>query len=114
MAETDEKACVNIRKVLTFKELRGYLSTITRLSICMLETLSYKNYICLKDVPHSYDDCYVYGIDTVESEFYKINEHEYAADGEPKNLTLVSCIEVMLSEKPKGTQNPSEAEKKGI
>ena len=59
----------------------------------MLETLSYNNYIYLKDVPHSYDDYYVYGIGMIESEFYKINEHEYAANGERKDLTLINCIE---------------------
>lgn len=112
MAETEENTCVNIHRDLMFKDLRNYLSIMTRLSICMLETLNYNNYIRLKDVPHSYDDYYVYGIDMIESEFYQINEYEYAADGEPKNLTFASCIEVMLSEKPKGAQNPSEARKR--
>ena len=92
---------MNSEMDITFRELRNYLSRIDRLSICMLETLSYNNYIWLKDVPYSYDDYYVYGIGMIESEFYKINEHEYAASGERKDLTLINCIEVMLSEKPK-------------
>ena len=59
----------------------------------MLETLSYDNNICLEDVQHYYDYYYVYGIGMIESEFYKINEYEYAASGEQKDLTLINCIE---------------------
>lgn len=107
MRKTKRNARMNGKTDLTFKELRGYLSTITRLSICMRETLNYKNYIRLADVPHSYDDFYVYGIDAVESEFYKTGEYEYAADGEPENLVFAGCMEVMLSEKPRSSlRNP--------
>ena len=101
MAKSDENACVNIEKDITFGELRNYLSRIDRLSICMLETLKYDNYIFLKDVPDSYDDYYVYGIGMIDSEFYKIDKYTYAASGDRKDLTLVNCIEVMLSEEPK-------------
>ena len=84
---------------LKFKELRKYLSRIDRLSICMLETLEYKNYIWLKHVPEEYDDLYVYGIGMIESEFYE--EHGYKAEGDRENLTLATCMEIMLSGKPK-------------
>lgn len=92
---------MNIETDITFRELRNYLSKIDRLSICMLETLNYHNYICLKDVPNSYDDYYVYGIGMIESEFDEINKYEYAASGELKDLAFLHCIEIMLSETPK-------------
>ncbi|MBD5452333.1 MAG: GNAT family N-acetyltransferase [Lachnospiraceae bacterium] len=101
MAKIDENARVNIETDITFRELRNYLSIIDRLSICMLETLNYNNYICLEDVPDSYDDYYVYGISMIESEFYKIDKYEYAASGDRKDLTFINCIEIMLSEEPK-------------
>lgn len=101
MAKIEEKAHINIKTDITFGELRNYLSVLDRLSICMLETSSYNNYMCLKEVPHTYDDYYVYGVGMIESEFYKINKCEYAASGDRKDLALVNCIEVMLSEEPK-------------
>lgn len=103
MAKMGESACLNIETDITFRELRNYLSLIDRLSICMLETLSYNKYICLEDVPHSYDDYYVYGIGMIESEFYKIDKYKYvyAASGDSKDITFINCIEVMLSEEPK-------------
>lgn len=101
MAKIDENAHVGIEMDITFRELRNYLSKIDRLSICMLETLKYNNYIFLRDVPDSYDDYYVYGIGMIDSEFYEIGKYKYAASGERKDLTLVNCIEVMLSEEPK-------------
>ena len=52
-------------------------------------------------MPHTYDDYYVYGIGMIKSEFYKIGKYDYAASGDRKDLTLVNCIEVMLSEEPK-------------
>lgn len=101
MAKIEKKAHINIKTDITFGELRNYLSVLDRLSICMLETSSYNNYMCLKEVQHTYDDYYVYGVGMIESEFYKINKCEYAASGDRKDLALVNCIEVMLSEEPK-------------
>lgn len=59
------------KRDLTFGELRWYISRIDRLSICMLEDLSYHNYICMSHVPENYDKYYVYGIGMIDSEFYK-------------------------------------------
>lgn len=101
MAKIKEHAHINIKTDITFRELRNYLSVLERLSICILETSDYNNYICLEDVPHFYDDYYVYGVGMIESEFYKINKCEYAASGDRKDLALVNCIEVMLSQEPK-------------
>lgn len=86
---------------LTFKELRKYLSVIDRLSICNKETMNYKNYMCLEDVPESYDEMYVYGIGMIKSEFYKVGPYMYKAEGSRDELVLEECIEVMLSDKPK-------------
>lgn len=86
---------------ITFRTLRKYISRIDRLSICMKETLEYANYIFLKDVPDIYDDLYVYGIGMIESEFYEVQEHIYAATGDRDNMMILPCIEVMLSKEPK-------------
>ncbi|MCM1048529.1 MAG: hypothetical protein NC433_08895 [Clostridiales bacterium] len=106
------QSCFNkdIHEGFTFRNLRNYLSMIDRLSICMLETLNYENYICIGDVPHTYDDYYVYGVGMIESEFYKIGKYEYAASGEQKDLTLATCIEVMLAREPKGVLLEKESE----
>lgn len=92
---------MNVERDITFKELRSCLSMIDRLSICMLETLCYENFLTLRDVPHTYDDYYVYGIGMIESEFYKVGKFEYAASGKREELELVNCIEIMLSKEPK-------------
>ena len=64
---------------MTFGTLRKYISRIDRLSICMLETKEYSNYVFLKDVPDRYDDLYVYGIGMIESEFYQVQEQVFDA-----------------------------------
>lgn len=93
---------MNIEKDITFRELRCYLSQIDRLSICMLETLKYENFLCLDDVPDTYNQYYVYGIGMIESEFYKTDsKYEYAVSGKREDLVLANCIEVMLSKEPK-------------
>ncbi|MCM1225478.1 MAG: hypothetical protein NC548_64640 [Lachnospiraceae bacterium] len=101
--KAEENSRMQIGTDITFKEIRNYLSRIDRLSICMKETLSYENYLCMRDVPHTYDDYYVYGIGMIDSEFYQPDRRkpEYFANGLFKDLALVSCIEVMLSREPK-------------
>lgn len=86
---------------LTFKELRKYLSRIDRLSICNKETLQYKNYIYLEEVPTDYDDMYVYGVGMINSEFFQVGESQYKAEGNIEDIVLLPCIEIMLSEAPK-------------
>lgn len=86
---------------IKFRILRKYISQIDRLSICRKETLKYENYISIKDVPDTYDDLFVCGIGMIESEFYEVHEHIYAATGNRNNLVILPCIEVMLSTQPK-------------
>lgn len=102
---------MNIEKDITFKELRGYLSIIDRLSICMLETLEYENFICIGDVPDTYDKYYIYGIGMIQSEFYEMNGSIYAACGELQDLVYLDCLEIMLSKEPKSVLVKRENEK---
>lgn len=81
---------------MKFRELRERLSTTDRISICHKETLQYKNFITIKDVPDLYDDLTIYGIGLIESEFYKINDFEYSAEGKSENLVLLSCVEIVV------------------
>lgn len=74
------------QKGILFGEIRKYCSVIDRVSICMKETLLYENYDCILDVPHSYDNQYLYGFGVVESEF---------------DNTLKKCMEIMLAEQPR-------------
>lgn len=93
---------MHIDRDITFGELCCYLSQIDRLSICMLETLQYENFIWLKDVPDTYNQYYVYGIGMIESEFYKTDKKLiYTANGKREDLELAGCMEIMLSEEPK-------------
>lgn len=86
---------------ITFGTLRKYLSIIDRLSICMLETSQYKNFIYKTDIPDCYDNLYVYGIGMIESEFYKDGKYIYTVTGDRENLTFASCIEIVLSKNPR-------------
>lgn len=80
------------REALKFGELREYFDVVSRVSICMKETLNYRNYNFMSEVPHDYDDMYVYGFGMIDSEFTDIvsGEEEY-----------MPCVEFMLSDKPR-------------
>lgn len=82
---------------MKFKELRKYISRIDKVSICMLETSAYENYLLLKDVPDSYDDFFVYGIGMIQSEFYEVREGIYSTNYKEGKLVLVPCLEIVLS-----------------
>lgn len=88
-------------KQLTFYRLRKYLSKLDRLSICKRETLSYKNFVCVDDVPKKYDRYYVIGIGRIESEFYITDTPLCTAQGENEKRVLLPCIEIVVSRKPK-------------
>lgn len=75
---------------ITFGEIRKFCSVIDRVSICMMEDLSYENFERIRDVPHSYDDKYLYGFGGIESEF---------TEGEKRMLR--PCMEIMLSKMPR-------------
>lgn len=90
---------------LKFKELRGYLSVLDRLSICEKETGYYYNFSYLSEVPDTWDDRFVYGIGRIESEFFP-NEYELGSrelEGRALNdgRYLLNCIEIMVSKEPK-------------
>ena len=76
--------------VITFGEIRKFCSVIDRISVCMLETLTYENFESITDVPHTYDNRYLYGFGVIKSEF----------DVEGSSF-LWRCMEIMLSENPR-------------
>lgn len=78
---------------IAFGEIRKFVSQIDRVSICMDETLRYYNYRFIKQVPHDFDELYLYGMGVIESEFE-------GDDGE-EGMLLEQCLEIMLSEKPR-------------
>lgn len=78
------------KEPLTFGDVRAYCSRIDKVSICMLETLNYQNYLFIEDVPHDYDRYYLYGFGMIESEFK-----------DEGKILLKRCLEFMLSEEPK-------------
>lgn len=75
---------------MRFIELRQYVSRIDRISVCLVETLEYKNFLRIAEVPSKWDDYYIHGIGIIDSEF-----------PEKKGETLKRCIEIMVSEKEK-------------
>lgn len=86
--------------MIKLKDLKHYISNTDRLSICIKETMDYKNFMCLRDVGNKYDELYVYGIGMIESEFYQIDKFEFSTNRNDGELTLLPCIEIVLSAKP--------------
>lgn len=90
---------------LKFKDFRRYLSVIDRLSICERETLAYQNFANIREVPDTWDDCYVYGVGRIESEFvpeaYELDSRELQGRALGNRSYLLSCIEIMVSQKPR-------------
>lgn len=90
---------------IKFKDIRQYISKIDRVSICMQDTLIYNNYRYIREVPHSYDECYLYGIGMIESEFKDefggMHDQDAGPDAEAgaveRPYQFYSCIEIMLS-----------------
>lgn len=76
---------------IRFGEIRKYCSRIDRVSICMKETLCYKNYEYIRQVPDTYDELYLYGFGIIRSEFPDKNR-----------IRLRGCVEFMLSKTPRG------------
>lgn len=73
-------------EAIKFGSIRKFCSTIDRVSICRKETLCYENYETIKEVPHSYDDKYLYGFGVIESEF---------------EADIRKCMEIMVSDVPR-------------
>ena len=72
-----------------FGTIRKYCSRIDRVSICMQDTLKYKNYSSIRDVPADYDDLYLFGFGVIESEF-----------PDERGVCIKNCMEIMLSKEP--------------
>ena len=58
---------------MKFKEFRKYISKIDRVSICNNDTLAYRNYQFIEDVPDDYDEMYFYGVGMIKSEFIDLD-----------------------------------------
>ena len=90
---------------LKFKELRKYLSVIDRLSICERETGEYHNYANIREVPDTWNQCYVYGIGRVESEFRLNVGEEFLPEVKGRELGngvyMLGCIEIVVSKEPR-------------
>ena len=97
---------------LKFKEFRRYLSVIDRLSICKRETLEYHNFANIREVPDTWDDCYVYGVGRIESEFvpepYELDLREVQGRAIGNGSYLLDCIEIMVSKKPRNEYTEGE------
>ena len=90
---------------LKFKEFRRYLSVIDRLSICERETLAYHNFSNIREVPDMWDNCSVYGVGRIESEFvpeqFELDSRDVKGRALGNGTYLLSCIEIMVSQKPR-------------
>lgn len=84
---------------MTFKELRNILSQIDRISVCDRDTLKYRNFLRIEDVPKRYDSLYVCGIGMSQSEFYRVDQFRYSVTKGDGPLVLASCIEVVTTKK---------------
>lgn len=97
---------------LKFKDFRRYLSVIDRLSICERETLVYHNFANIREVPETWDDCYVYGVGRIESEFVpdqlELDSREVKGRALGNGSYLLSCIEIMVSKKPRNEYTEGE------
>ncbi len=75
---------------IRFGDIREYCSRIDRVSICQLENLRYENFERIGQVPERYNEMYLYGFGVIDSEFR-----------EEGVLHLKTCIEFMLSKRPR-------------
>lgn len=90
---------------IKFKELKGYLSRVNRLSICF-ENGHYDNYVLVSDIPEGkYDELYVYGVGMVDVEFPLdvYSEPIELPEMISKNLGFIigSALEIVVSEEPR-------------
>ena len=76
-----------------FGEIRKYLDIASYISVCMEETVEYENFECSLDVPHIYDDYYVYGIGLANEIFPNRRN--------PDEMSFQPCLEVILCKKPR-------------
>ena len=94
--------------MITFKDIRPYISKIDRVSICNKDTLQYENYQFISDVPAKYDNLYLVGIGRKQCEFPASQAPDAVVWIEKMGLEkpgddemiYAECIEIMLSEEP--------------
>ena len=53
---------------LTFGQIRGLIDKTVRIQVCVQDTLEYKDYLSIREVPHDYDNIKIFGIGLVHSE----------------------------------------------
>lgn len=93
---------------IKFKHIRGWISGLGRVSICMKESTNYYNYRFMEQVPHSFDECFVYGVRLIESDFDKELDPKLGTEEGPfsearvgtKSYTFEHCLEIRLSLTP--------------
>ena len=84
---------------IKFGEMRKYLDIVSYITIRMNDAhQTYANYPCSVDVPHTYDDYYVYGVGLTE-EMFDDKLH-------PGNKDFFPCIEVILNDTPREYEEP--------
>ena len=84
---------------IKFGEMRKYLDVVSYITVRMHnEDQTYENFQRSVDVPHTYDDYYVYGVGLAD-EFF---EDKY----QPGEKAFFPCIEVILSETPRDYVEP--------
>lgn len=78
------------RPIVTLGEIRKFVSLADRISVCQKETLDYENFENIRDVPHSYDEQYLFGVGIIESEVRV-----------EKGALMGSHLEIMVSRAPR-------------
>lgn len=90
---------------IQFKELKKYLSRVTRISICFRDG-HYDNYLMVSDIPEEkYDELYVYGVGMIDVEFpldvYVSMEELQKRIWKENGFFLGCALEIVLQEEPR-------------
>ncbi len=76
---------------LKFKDIRNYMAKhASPVSINMIDTGNYENYIEISLVPEEYNELYLYGIGSYEDYFDLLGEQ-----------TWMNAVEIVLSKNPR-------------
>lgn len=99
---------------IKFEEFRNYVSRTDRISIC-LEDGSYENFFFIRDVPHTYDELYLYETGIIESEFPPFEN--WSGEGPAwedgiivSPIEFVSCLEIVLHKLPREIEDKLDTE----
>lgn len=84
----------NTKTDITFGTIRNYIAVTAHVSICRKETGDYNNYESIEQVPHDYDNLYLYGIGITGCEFYEPEKHGSL----PAAYDYKTCLEIVLWE----------------